>query len=1492
MSSGALRTGLLAAVFAALSSFLIPGSCLSQVITTVAGSTWVFRGDGGAAVNAPLGQLSAVAVDAAGNIFAVDQDNHLAVKITPAGTLVIVAGNGTQGFSGDGGPATGAALNTPLGVALDAGGNVYITDSLNYRIRKVTPAGTISTVAGNGTPGFFGDGGPATGASLGGNPVAGPTGVAVDASGNLYIADSNNLRIRKVNSAGTITTIAGNGIRGFSGDGGPATGASLYVVTGVAVDAAGNLYIADPYSDGGGRIRKVTPAGTISTVAGNGLTGGGGDGGPATSASLNVPNGVAVDSVGNLYIADRNNRRIRRVTPGGTISTVAGGGFSGFSGDGGPATSASLFSPSGVTVDAAGNLYIADTSNYRIRKVASGIISTVAGNGLFRFSGDNGPAISASLQVPIGVAVDAAGNLYFSDSRNYRVRKVTSAGAISTVAGNGITVYSGDGGPATSASFNSLGGVAVDAVGSIFLTDLFFVRKVTPAGTIIRVAGGGSVLGDGGPATNAFVNQAVSVAVDSAGNLYIADTGFSNRVRKVTVDGTISTVAGNGTYGFSGDGGPATSAQLAGPSGVTTDSAGNLYIADYGNHRIRKVTPTGTISTVAGNGTSGFSGDGGAATNASLYLPRGVAVDTAGNLYIADAFNHCIRKVTAAGTISTVAGNGAPGFSGDGGAATNASLNEPTQVAVDLAGNLYIADSLNHRIRKVTLAAPSFTLAPLSLSFSATAGTSPAAQQFSVSSTATGLAWTGAATTQSGGSWLSISSTSGTVPSVVAAIVNTTGLAPGTYNGTVTVQAPLASPSMQTVSVSLAVAAAPSAQLAVASASLTFAAAAGTGSTPAQTLRVSNAGAGTLIWTASSQTSSGGNWLALNAASGTASTGSPATLQVTASAGGLSAGTYLGSVVVASSTTGESKTVPVTLLVSQVTQTMLLSQSGLTFTAVEGGSLVPAQNFGILNTGQGTMSWTVDTSILGAGNWLTVTRTNGSSTAGALDVPLVDVGINVAGLRAGQYTGFVRASATGATNSPQLVTVTLNVLPPGTTPPTLVRPTGLIFVRQAGTSSPGSQTVRLATAAPGLTDTVLNTVSFGGNWLDVLPRNVAFSPTDPRTVVVQPTLGTLAPGEYRGAVALAFSDGPAQAVDVLFVVTPPASVASEGFPGAAAPCIPQKLYTAMQTLGNNFAAPVGWPTQIRMQVKDDCDNPIPNATVIASFSNGDAPLALVSLGNGLYDGSWRPLTAAATVVTVRATLGSLAATTTANGQAIANTAGAPSVSPGGIVHAANYAGGGLAPGSIVSIFGSNMANGQNQAPRVPLPTTLGQATLTIGGLAAPLFYSQSNQINAQLPFELTAGSSVQAVLRRVDAAAVPEIVALAPARPGVFSINQQGTGQGAILNAQGRLVDSAAPAAAGQEVAVFCTGLGATQPAVRSGDAAPAAEPLARVIPPPTATVGGQLARVTFAGLAPGFVGLYQVNVQIPAGLASGNAVPLVLSQGGVPSNAVTLAVR
>ncbi len=1443
------------------------------MITTVAGTTWVFPAGAQPALNAPLGQLTALAIDASGNLYVVDQSNNIVVKITPGGTLTTVAGNGIQGLSGDGGPATGATLQRPYGVALDVAGNLYIAD-LSARVRRVDAAtGVITTFAGGNGFTSAGDGGPATKAGLGG-----PVSVAVDSAGNVYIGEATGARIRRVDSSGIIRTFAGTGNTGFSGDGGPATSADITYgyYSQLAFDAAGNLYFGDGNR---GHIRKITPSGTISTFAGNGVSAYSGNGGPALSASINQAVGIAFDAAGNMYFCDSNNGRIRKIDTAGTITLVAGTGFNDLTGDGGPATAATFSGPYGIAVDASGSLLISDLFNRRVRKIAGGVINTIAGNGLYQGAGDGGPATSASMSGPTGITMDSAGNLIIAETFNNRIRKVDSKGVITTLAGVVLPGFSGDGGPGTNARINNPMAVATDASGNVFWVDTFNsrVRKLNPSGVISTVS------------TGAFnPSQPFGIALDGAGNLLVADT-LNHRIIAISPAGAATVIAGTGTGGFSGDGGSAKAATLNYPTGIAADATG-IYFCDESNHRIRKIAADGTISTVAGNGVAGFSGDGGPAASAMLRAPRAIFRDTKGNLYIADTSNHRIRVVNAAGIISTIAGTGAVGPLGDGGSPLKASLAAPQGVFADSAGNVFIADSNNNRIREIPAAAPSFSVSPATLQFSASAGGASQTAQIAVSGSQNGLALTAVITLNAssgtpGGSWLTLSSTTVVVPGFITVTANPSTLSAGTYQGSITLQSALSSSGPQTVAVTLTVAAGTPAQLQVQPSSLGFSLSSNATAPALQTLTVGNSGGGTLSWTATVT----GKGISLSAASGSATSTSPSSLQVSASASGLAPGIYSGSVTVKSGT--QTTVVPVVVSIVAQTQTILLSQTGLLFVAVEGGTVVPSQTFGIVNTGQGVMSWTVTATTTG-GNWLTVTPGSGSSAANSTQIPLVEASVDATGLKAGRYGGLIRIASSAANNSPQIVSVILNVMPPGSNPGVLVRPTGLIFVATQG-SQPSSQNIRLASALPGATQYGSGLVTFSGNWAQALPEAGTLSPGSPRNLVVQPDPAGLASGVYRGALTLIFSDGtPAQAVNLLMLVLPAGSnTGAQSLHAPSAACVATQLLGASRTLSSNFSSPTGWPATLEVQVVDDCGVSRTDATVIASFSNGDAPLALTSLGNGLYTGTWRPAAASSqTTVTFRAAAPGLTPAVLAiQGGVGANSAAA--VGSGGVVNAASYDKNSvLAPGSIVSVFGSSMTTSSTPATgsTFPLPTTLSGATVLIGGIPSPIFYASGGQINAQVPFELPPNARPQVALQTAALYAVPETITIDAARPGIFTTDGS---QGVVLTPGNQLVDAAHPAAAGDVLVVYCTGLGVTNPLVATNQRSPEAIPAVAAIQP-TATIGGVNAPVKFAGLTPGFIGLYQVNVQVPAGVMPGPAAPLVLTQAGAVSNTVMMGVK
>ena len=581
-----------------------PAARSQRLITTIAGSELLFKGEGKPATGAALGRVTGVSVDSQGRAVFADPYYHVVFRVNTNGNIEVVAGNNVRGYSGDGGDARFAALAVPVATAFDSSGNLYIADSGNEVIRRVTPQGVISTYAGTGRAGFSGDGGRATAATL-----RYPLSLAVDATGNLYINDAENFRIRRVTPAGTISTFAGTGSRGDAQDGAIAAQAPLNEVEGMAVDRQGNLYITE-FS--GHKVRRIGATdGRITTVAGIGQAAYSGDGGDARRAALFSPGGVAVDGSGNVLIMDTNNARLRRVATDGIITTIGGSGLAGLAGDGGPALRASFRAAFGLAINAAGNIFVADRDNYRIRRIdAQGNISTVAGSGLLQAWNDNGPATNAPLVEPWDVAIDAGGNLYIADRRSHLVRRVDSSGRIAIIAGNGAGEFSGDNGPANRAGLNLPSALALDRAGNLYISDAGngIIRRVDTRGTITTVAGNPAADAQElvtGSATATKLVLPAGIALDAAGNLYIAEFG-RNRIRRVS-NGMIATF------------GP----EMNQPFGLAFDAQDRLYVVEGGAGRVRRLTAQGAATNVV----------------TGLREPRSIAIDRNGNAYVSDSFH-------------------------------------------------------------------------------------------------------------------------------------------------------------------------------------------------------------------------------------------------------------------------------------------------------------------------------------------------------------------------------------------------------------------------------------------------------------------------------------------------------------------------------------------------------------------------------------------------------------------------------------------------------------------------------------------------------------------------------------------------------------------------------------------------------------------------------------------------------------------------------------
>jgi uncharacterized protein (TIGR03437 family) len=877
----------------------------------------------------------------------------------------------------------------------------------------------------------------------------------------------------------------------------------------------------------------------------------------------------------------------------------------------------------------------------------------------------------------------------------------------------------------------------------------------------------------------------------------------------------------------------------------------------------------------------------------------GLVFDAIGNLYVADGFNHRVRVIAPNGIISTFAGNGTATTAGDGGPAQNAGFSIPRGLLFDAHGNLLITDVAANRIREVLVAPPAINVAPTQMSFQAQAGGAPTApQQLTIDGPVSGVAFS--ITVSSGANWLVVG-TGGNTPRLVSVEADPSNLTQGTYQATLTITAALATPVTSTVQVTFQVGAGAKPTLAADRTALSFTFPDQPATTGTQIVRISNAGTGSLEFSASTQTATGGNWLSVGRAAGKVTPQAPATVAVIANPSGLGAGTYTGSVTIASSTTGTNIVIPVHLTVSTLDQAMRLSRPALAFRTVAGGAVAPPGNFAVNNIGRGTMDFSVSTRTLSGGQqWLTATPTTGAITNGQ-PPEAITVTVNQTGLAPGFYFGLVRVDSAAAANTPQIATIVMQVLAAGQDPGPTIQPSEMVFTAVAGDPPPGSKNIFVYNVSATPQSYMSSfTAADANDALSFTPGNATLALTHATRVVVQPLTSGLTPGVYDGSLALQFSDGYVRRVGLRTIVTPapasPASIADIRDRALdTASCTPTQLVPAITTLGQSFGVPAAWPVVLEAQVTDDCGNALNAGDVTASFSNGDPPLSLLAIQNGTWQSTWLSGNSAGPVtLTITATDATRTLTGTRQVTGGLGTSAMPPVLSAAVSGASFAADSPLSPGSIVSLFGQNLSNGSASAGSVPLGTTLADATVVMAGSPLPLIYGSNGQINAVVSSGINTNTSQQILVQRDNTLSIPISVDVAPAEPGVFGYPAQGEPQqqGAIVNAVTYAVaDPATPVTAGDVIAIFCTGLGAVDQTIPDGAAAPSA-PLANTLATPTVTIGAQAATVTFSGLSPGFVGLYQIDANVPSGITAGSQVPVVVSVGGQASPPVTIAVK
>jgi len=1119
----------------------------------------------------------------------------------------------------------------------------------------------------------------------------------------------------------------------------------------------------------------------------------------------------------------------------------------------------------------------------------------------------------------LGIAVDTAGNAYLTGkttSSNF-----PTASALQTISGGGsadgfVTKLNASGSAIVYSTYiggngsEAFQGIAVDPFGNAYVTGATDSRNFPTAGALQASYGGGSTdavvvkLNARGSALlystylgGSGQDEGNDIAVDAVGSAYV--TGYTASSNFPTANPLQAFYGGGISDGFvtklNAAGSALVYSTYLGRAGeergnrIVVDSSGNAYVAGYTSSS-NSPAVNAVQSTLRGmyNGTVVKLNASGSALVYSTYLGGGaidgcygIAVDSAGKAYVTgytssnnfptvsplqaangggyDAF---VTKLNATGSVLVFST-----FLGGSG------FEQGEAVGVDSAGNIYVSG--------VTGSSNFPTVNPVQSVYGGGIH-----DVFVVKLNAAGTALTFS-------SFLGGSGDDAYGPAMaldVSEDVYVGGYTSSTNFPTVNAfQATYGGGPYDAFITKLVTA--PS-RLAVSPEFLTFQAPQGSGAIVSQAVSISNAKVGALNWTAVGATSNGGDWLKLSATQGAA----PASLTVGANPAGLPAGVYLGSIRIMEAAGGGTVTVLVALAVSPPATTILLSQSDFVFTTVESTPGLLKQTLRILNLGQGTLAWKLLATIPSGGNWLSIDQASGSTTTDPATAAPVGVLVNPAGLAAGNYYGLLIASSAGAANSPQLASVHLRVLPTTSAPMPSVLPSGFIFATSEGGAPPAAQAFSVQNLGGGALPLVATVSTAGGApWLSASPLQATATGTVPATIAMQVSTGILRAGVYRGAISLDFPAGLTQDLSVILVITPAGVSPQTALERPAAGCPPTELQAVSTLLPHNFLSLVGWPVPIMVRVVDNCNNAITGATVVATFAGADyAPLLLKSLRDGLYSGTWVPLSNSRVRITIKVLSPPLKeATVELLSQPADFTANLPLINPDGVVNGASFAAKApVAPGSIISLFGRNLVKQPEQAAAVPLPRSLAGLAVRIGDVNAPLFYANNGQVNVQVPMELSSNTAASAVITLEGKVSPPEPLLLSAVQPGIFTYDDGGTPRAAVLDDKYRLIGRSNPAAPGAVIQVFATGLGPTTPQVKTGEAAPT-NPTAVLVPETqlTASIGGLPAEILFQGLAPGFVGLYQVNLRVPSGVASGD-VPLVLTANGLRSNEAMLAVK
>ncbi|HEU0122105.1 MAG TPA: hypothetical protein VFQ91_16365 [Bryobacteraceae bacterium] len=1413
----------------------------TNIITTFAGANpSIDSAADPLAVPLPPGAWGKPAADPAGNIYFSLTNQHVVLRLTPAGRLERFAGNGIGRFTGDGGAARLASLQSPRDIAADSKGNIYIADAGNRRVRRVTPSGVIETFAGGGT------GNP----SVSGVPRLSvailPTAIAVDGNDNVYLnvtratiarVDANSPTIRLYAGGRASTTV------------GTALDAAFNSIGALAADRAGNLYVADS------QLSRVTAAGRWEVIAsGSGFSG--------------VPDGVTVTPAGDIYFVQSDTPAIFRVNPAGRADIYAGSvEQQGFSPNG--VTPGRAFFGAGLDVssDTRGNLIVTDPANGRLRRISS-TVDTIAGAS-YLFAGEGGQAVSAVFARPTAIAATRAGWTYFSDAAARLVFSIDARGTVRRFAGNGV-LNGGyvEGRPALESPFGTPYGIAVDPSGNVYVADEdCSVRRIGYDGVMTLHAGSPGTCGtsrDGIPAKDARLGRLRGLAADAAGNVYVSDIG-NNKVWRIGADGVLRTFAGTGQAGNTI--GSALQTALRQPLSLVLAADGALFIADSANNRILRVDANGAVSVAA-----------------SVSAPTGIAVDAGNNLYYADGNLSKVYRIENGKPVS-LAGQENSGFRGDGGPAVEALLDRPVGLAVNSSGDLLIADSNNGRLRRILAAAPTIAISVDPVTITPTPGDYTTRGALQLPSPIPGLGFTAAvAYTGAAANWLTVTPRQGTLPAQILYETNTAGLAAGDYTAVIVVTTPRAVPRESRIPVTIKVPNVPARPFVVLGNNRLTLAAPRAG-TAQQSIAVLNPGASAITVAA---VVTQGDFLSVAPASLTIAPGQTGAFTATASAAALPAGTYAGIIRLAGGS-GAAQVNAYFNIGAAARQRIVLSQSGLSFKAVAGGVAPRPQ----LLYAAGSDSVTAAAVTVSGIPWLNA----------SVDGNRVVLSVNAQDLAAGDH--YARVTVADAANPivRQTATVLLQVLPAGSEPGAELYPNAIFYTAAPGGAVAGQDVELVLPSGRTASFSATGATNEGQPWLQFFPDSGKLDRSSSGRVTIQPDLSGLGPGVYRGNVTLALEDGQSRTVAILAVVSAVGAASLKESNRAASGCSNENLFPQVLSPASNFRATIGEPLRLAVRVVDGCGNlhqPEGGGTagVAVTGMNGQV-VNLAHIGGGVWESTVTPnaVQASSTLTFLGLfTRGTFlqAGAEKVNGAIV--TAPRPVVFADSLTDAASFQfGAPVGPGTLVSLFGANL-NESNAIPSaLPLPQRLGDVEVRLNDEPIPLLFAGPGQVNAQIPYSLDADGEYQLEIRRGSALTTPQPVVIAQSRPGIFTVDQSGQGQGHIYRALPSgdqvLADSAHAAAAGEVLVIYCNGLGLTNPSVVAGDAAPVS-PLAQTANPVTLTIGGMTASIAFSGLAPGFTGLYQVNAVVPAGISPGPQVPVTLTVAGQSSVPVNMGIR